>query len=94
MGYEVYGPIDKDLRPSMDLWALIKTNKTEINDSSKYLTSNYLTKNGQLFTCQIRSEMCNRKICLDFDYDWVVKKISPITITITICCKLCLTDWL
>jgi hypothetical protein len=29
----------------MDLWAAIKTKKTEIKDSSEYLTSNYLTKN-------------------------------------------------
>jgi len=33
------GPIDKDLRSSMDLWAPIKTNKTEIKVSSEYLTS-------------------------------------------------------
>jgi len=38
MGYEK-GPIDKDLRPPMDLWAPKKTNKTEIKDSSEYLTS-------------------------------------------------------
>jgi hypothetical protein len=31
--------IDKDLRPSMDLWAPLKANKTEIKDSSEYLTS-------------------------------------------------------
>ncbi len=42
MGYEE-GP--KDLRPFMDLWPPIKTNKTEINESSEYPTSNYLTKN-------------------------------------------------
>jgi hypothetical protein len=39
MGYEE-GPIDKDLRPPM---APIKKNKTEIKDSSEYLTSNYMT---------------------------------------------------
>ena len=27
----------------MDIWAPIKTNKTEIKDSSEYLTINYLT---------------------------------------------------
>jgi hypothetical protein len=34
MGYEE-GPIDKDLRLPMDLWAPIKTNKTEIKDASE-----------------------------------------------------------
>ena len=38
MGYQE-GPIVKDLRPPMDLWAPIKTNKTEMKDSSEYLTS-------------------------------------------------------
>jgi hypothetical protein len=37
-----YGPIDKDLRPPMDLWAPKKTKKNEIKDSSEYLTSKYL----------------------------------------------------
>ncbi len=39
MGYEVYGPIDKDLRPAMDLWAPIQSKKPEIEDSSEYLTT-------------------------------------------------------
>jgi hypothetical protein len=29
-------PIDKDLRPPMDLWAPIKMNQTEIKYSSEY----------------------------------------------------------
>ena len=37
--------IDKDLRSSMDLWAPINSDKTEIKDSSEYLTSNYLISN-------------------------------------------------
>jgi hypothetical protein len=36
MGYEE-GPIDKDLRPPMDLWGPIKTSKTEIRESSEPL---------------------------------------------------------
>jgi len=35
------GSIDKDLRPPIELWAPIKLNKTEIKDSSEYLTKNW-----------------------------------------------------
>jgi len=40
MGYEE-GPVYKDLRPPMDLWTPIKMNKTQIKDSSEYLTKNW-----------------------------------------------------